>query len=298
MKKFIVLLLASSLVGCAKGDFSPEPAPSEPVPPFAFHPSNYDYYWAPAPPAPVPPASKNLCCVVTDRLPGGPKPLTIGRSGVGEGGDWSIIDYYNGDVASGKLKMVLQAPPKEYATLGTVSIGAFRPVDFGLESAFTLRATFQNPTPVPSDGWSFTVVARTGDPEHDTPNLWKIQLSVRIRPADIDVRIQEVNGDSLETKKIAHETFNWDDSEYYGIYGGEPITISLKVHRKTGKVGATIIVGTKVWSVQDLSLDFFGVDSGPPLSTAGVGLATDTDWGKTISVEVADFMICAGGVPC
>lgn len=302
MKKFIALVLASSLVGCAAGDWSPEPASNEPTPPFVFHRSDYDYYWVPAPPAPVPP-NRDLCCVVTDRLPGAPQPLTIGQSGGGESVDWSI-DYYSGDIASGKLKMVLQAPRIEDATLGTVSMGAFRPVDFGRDSAFTLRATFQNPTPVPGKGWSFTVVARTGDAEHDTPDLSKIQLSVRIRTPvrtgvpDIDVRVQEVNGDDSTVNQINHETFFQDDPEYNEIEGGGPITLLLKVNRKTGKGSAYIKTGTKAWSKGDFSLTLFGVDSGPQLTAAGVALATDTDWGSTISVQVTDFMICASGVPC
>jgi len=290
MKTLVALLLGSSLAGCcAFGVNCPAPPP-----PYADYQVALDGVND----------AGDLCCLLNDSLPGGPQNLLKGQSGRGEDPRW-YTNTFNGDsLSNDKLEMVLKAPPYPGVD-DTVSMGAFRPnLDFGRDSAFTLRATFEYPDSVTvGKGWAFAIVARTGDAEHDTPDLSRVQVSARVRqpdpvkmrPRDIDIRFQEVDGDKVNTLTIYNAPEG--SAEYNAIKAGQPVTLKLVLNRKAGIGSAYVTIGTIVKSLENFPLTVFGVNSAPPLTAAGVALATDSDWQDAdghgeIRVQVTDFRIC------
>lgn len=262
MKKLIALLMAFYLSGCNAHVDAP------------------DAYWV------IPATEKLDCCLHVDNLPGSPLMLRVGYNypfSFPPTGHLEANDY--------ATKMVLPAPSRDAKPgSGTVSMGLFRTgLNFGQDSNFTLRATFRRPTPVlEGQGWTFAVVARDGDLV-DEPDLSKIQLSFRIRPSDIQPRVQEVHGSSFHTEPIAVPL-----QKDVVAGNSELITLRLVVDRKAGIGNAFVTIGSSEQRVgaENFPLTVFGPGSDTIFKTAGVALATDTDWGKTLSVEVTDFRIC------
>lgn len=290
MKIIVALLLGSSLAGCcALGVNCPAPPP-----PYADYQVALDGVND----------ADDLCCLLHDNLPGGPQNLLKGQSGHHEEAHWYTNTYSGDSLSNDKLEMVLKAPP-DPGVEDTVSMGAFRPnLDFGRNSVFTLRATFEYPDPVALKGWAFAVLARTGDAEHDTPDLSRVQVSARMRqadpakmrPRDIDIRFQEVDGDNAHTLTIYNAPEG--SAEFNAIKSGQPVTLKLVLDRKAGIGSAYVTIGTIVKSLENFPLTVFGANSAPILITAGVALATDTDWNETIRVQATDFRICTSSSNC
>jgi len=262
MKKLIALLMASSLSWCRPHVDAP------------------DAYWV------IPATEKLDCCLHVDNLPGSPLMVQMGFSH--PFADPPVGYLETNDNAA---KMVLKAPSDEAKPGSTVSMGLFRTgLDFGQGSKFTLRATFRRPSPViEGQGWTFAIVARGGG-LIDEPDLSKIQLSFRIRSDDIEPRVQEYQGASIPHKVPIAVPLKKD------VVAGnsELITLRLVVDRQAGIGNAFVTIGSSENRVGDenFPLTKFGPDSDTIFRTAGVTLATDTDWGKTLSVEVTDFRIC------
>jgi hypothetical protein len=101
--------------------------------------------------------------------------------------------------------------------------------------------------------------------------------------------VQEVDGGSFNSEPI-------DVPIQKGELAGdsELITLKLVVDRKAGVGNAFVTIGSSERRVgrENFPLKVFGPGSDTIFRTAGVALATDTDWGKTLSVEVTDFRIC------
>ena len=115
-------------------------------------------------------------------------------------------------------------------------------------------------------------------------------------PRDIDIRFQEVDGDKVNTLPIYNAPEG--SAEYNAIRAGQPVTLKLVLDRKAGIGSAYVTIGTTVKSRENFPLAVFGLNSAPTLTTAGVALATDTDWDKTIRVQATDFRICVNENNC
>lgn len=276
MKKLVALVLASSLFGCGN-----------PPPPEVLA-TRYPNFWAHLEGL----QEGNMCCTIVDSIHSLTYPMMEGQSYLGETPHWNSNH--------GALEMVLDAPASAVPT-GAASMGVFTyALNLGQDSNFALRATFQRPSPVPSGGWAFGVVARTGNLD-DTPDLTKIQLSFRVRPSDVDARVLEINGadpnPDTNSDRLAHYTILNTDADYSGIAdGSKPVTLTLIVNRRAGTGSAYLTVGTTDYTVgKDFALIMFAKGSGTLsatlFNTAGPVLATDTDWGKSLSAEVTDFKI-------
>lgn len=268
MKKLIAFLLASSLAACSGGSGPGGSGSAVPAYYATFEGADLG------------------CCIVRDIFHKPPQPMAEGRSNVGEMAALNSKD--------GLLQMVLTAPaPLQKDDAGnpkTPSMGIFGTgYDFGQGTNFTVSATFQKPERAAStDSWTDTVVARTGGVA-DTPDLGRIQLSLRVKGGQAELRVQEGLNDAT-TGKLPGASAPVTGAAYDEIYKlGQPYTLKLHVNRQNGTGNAALTTKTQTIPV-DFTMGVFTQSAGDPLTTVGAALA-NTGPGLTASVEVADFKV-------
>jgi hypothetical protein len=293
MKKFIALLLASSLAGCMipGGGLGPEgsyagpycepssPNSQVPTPPGSLitgliAQSQIVYHaWFP---------NGSLECGYVDYIHGTRQPMKYGDGRVAD-----TTGILFGAAPSGALAMGLTAPnPIQPDT--TPSVGVFSTdLNFGSGRVFTTQATFRalDGPRLPGNGWAVGVAARTGD-ENDLESDTRLAVVFRIlEDKGAVLRVLEAD-DRLDQRPV-------DDGVVASIFNRtspQPFTLKLVVDRQTGKGAASLTAGSYVLEFP-FEMKTFLATSGPPITTIGASVANCCAPGRTVYAEVSDFQI-------